>query len=150
MTKKCPQCETVYEDPSSWFSKDKNRPSGLYPWCKPCVRNKTAIHYQKNRIRVLERTSGNTQFLKLDVLQAYGGPICVCCGESHIVFLCIDHVGGGGSQHRKAIGHKGKNFWRWLKNNGYPPGYRVLCHNCNMAIRWEKVCPHQTAVRLEA
>ena len=32
---------------------------------------------------------------------------------------------------------------KWLKKNNYPEGYRVLCANCNWAMRYGKVCPHE-------
>lgn len=64
---------------------------------------------------------------------------CACCGESHAEFLAIDHINGGGHQHRKTIG----NFFRWLIRNGFPDGFRVLCHNCNMALAFNGYCPHQ-------
>jgi len=33
-------------------------------------------------------------------------------------------------------------MYRWLKKQGYPKGYQVLCFNCNFASAWG-VCPHQ-------
>jgi len=48
-------------------------------------------------------------------------------------FLAIDHIEGGGGQHRESIGKKGTQFYSWLKENGYPPGFQVLCHNCNIS-----------------
>jgi hypothetical protein len=75
-------------------------------------------------------------------LEAYGGK-CACCGESRPEFLAIDHINGGGGKHRKEIGY-GTAYFSWLKKQGYPSGYRVLCHNCNMAIAfYGGVCPHQ-------
>lgn len=69
--------------------------------------------------------------LKLEVMTAYGGPVCVGCGEDEIMILQIDHVAGGGSKHAEEIGGRGK-MYMWLKTNGFPPGYRVLCPSCNM------------------
>ncbi len=82
---------------------------------------------------------------KLEVLGHYsnGVPVCSCCGEPEIVFLSIDHINGGGTKHRKELLGQGKNFYRWLKINGYPSGYRVLCHNCNQAYGHYGFCPHQ-------
>src|SRR5438128_3119483 len=68
-----------------------------------------------------------------EVFDHYGRR-CACCGESELAFLSIDHEAGGGNQHRKSIGIKaGVHFYRWLRKQGFPTGYRVLCHNCNMA-----------------
>jgi hypothetical protein len=78
--------------------------------------------------------------LKTGAIEAYGG-CCACCGERSMDFLCIDHIDGGGTQHRKLIG-KGSTY-RVLKNAKYPPGYRVLCANCNLAWGLFKRCPHR-------
>jgi hypothetical protein len=79
---------------------------------------------------------------------AYGGA-CACCGEGHWEFLVIDHIDGGGRAHRAEIrpdhpsGAGGMYFYRWLKQNDYPPGFQVLCANCNMAKERKTGCPHQ-------
>jgi hypothetical protein len=78
--------------------------------------------------------------LRVEVLRHYG-QACSCCGESTQEFLCIDHIKGGGGKHRNEIG-SGYCFYLWLRSSGYPDGYRVLCHNCNMAIGFYGYCPH--------
>jgi hypothetical protein len=75
------------------------------------------------------------------VFEAYGGYHCVCCGESEPVFLEIDHINDDGAAHRRAIGGAG-SFYNWLIKNNFPPGFQVLCANCNRAKRFG-VCPHQ-------
>jgi len=87
------------------------------------------------------------QHLKLEALNAYGGPSCVCCGEDHIECLQLDHIDGNGAEHRREE-PKAKNLYVWLRQRGWPPGYRVLCVNCNFAVGHFGVCPHQD--RLEA
>lgn len=80
---------------------------------------------------------------RLAALQAYGGPVpaCSCCGESILIFLSLDHVNGGGGKQRKEMG--GGGFWTWLRRNGYPPGFQVLCHNCNLGRQINGgICPH--------
>lgn len=75
-------------------------------------------------------------------LDAYGRE-CQCCGESNEVFLAVDHVDGGGNEHRRSAGIGGSSaFYRWLRVNGYPDGFQVLCHNCNYAKHALGVCPH--------
>ena len=80
-------------------------------------------------------------------LRAYGGekPVCACrnCKESHYEFLTIDHINGGGSQHRREVVKGSGDMYRWLRNNNYPPGFRVLCWNCNLAIALYGKCPHE-------
>ena len=80
--------------------------------------------------------------LRLEVLTYYSPrdvPECTCCGEQTIEFLGIDHVNGGGTQHRKAI----HNSYRWIKKNNFPDGFQTLCHNCNLARGMYEYCPHQ-------
>jgi hypothetical protein len=81
--------------------------------------------------------------LRRTALVRYSGdpPHCTCCGEKELVFLAIDHIGGGGGQHRKTM--NASTIYTWLKREGYPDGFRVLCHNCNMATRWNRPCPHE-------
>lgn len=76
-------------------------------------------------------------------LAAYG-TVCQCCGEAQPAFLVIDHVDGNGSAHRKEIKQSGSTtLYRWLAKHQYPPGFQVLCHNCNYAKHVYGVCPHQ-------
>jgi hypothetical protein len=82
------------------------------------------------------------QRLRLAALERYG-PSCRCCGEPHTAFLAIDHIDGGGNAHRRAIGRR--SIFQWLRDNGYPSGFQVLCHNCNLAKQFYGSCPHQSA-----
>ena len=82
--------------------------------------------------------------IRQQVLHAYGGA-CACCGERTNEFLAVDHIGGGGNKHRKALGKWGESFYRWLCDQGFPPGYRLLCHNCNFARGRYGYCPHEHA-----
>lgn len=77
-----------------------------------------------------------------EAIDHYGGK-CACCKENRREFLAIDHIGGGGEKHRKQLGMRGgANFYQWLRTRGYPPGFRVLCHNCNHALGAYGYCPH--------
>jgi hypothetical protein len=73
-------------------------------------------------------------------MNAYGGA-CACCGEREPAFLTIDHLDGGGCEHRREL--KTKNIYRWLVRNKFPAGFQVLCWNCNLAKHHCGVCPHQ-------
>lgn len=82
--------------------------------------------------------------LKTAVMEYYGGGVCSCCGEDELAFLSIDHIDGGGNQHRKSLGLGGAVFYKWLKRNGFPSGFQVLCHNCNHGKHVNGgICPHQ-------
>lgn len=86
--------------------------------------------------------------VRLEALQHYGG-VCFCCGETRAEFLAFDHINGGGHQHRKEMRKTCGNIHYWLKKNGWPPGFRVACHNCNMAIGFYGYCPHETERQLQ-
>lgn len=77
-------------------------------------------------------------------LQAYsngGDPACACCGEREPIFLALDHINGGGGKQHRELG--GGGFYTWLRKNGYPAGFRILCHNCNMGRQLNGgICPH--------
>jgi hypothetical protein len=91
------------------------------------------------------RNKGRYQKLKLQALTNYGGnpPKCACCGESEYGFLSLDHINGGGGKHRTELKKKHCNMWEFINRFNFPSGYQVLCFNCNMAIGFQKVCPHK-------
>jgi len=82
--------------------------------------------------------------MRKEVFDHYGGK-CVCCGESNQWFFTIDHVNNDGADHRRVLGRNmlGHKFYRWLRRNGYPEGFQVLCFNCNCAKGFWGVCPHE-------
>lgn len=96
--------------------------------------------YLANKELSNQRVKENSKKTRLDVIQHYGGK-CVCCGETKIEFLAMDHINGGGRKHRASI--KNSNMYRWIKKNGYPNDFQILCHNCNMAKGFYGQCPHK-------
>lgn len=86
----------------------------------------------------------HTRLVRETVLSHYGNR-CACCGEIEEKFLCIDHINGGGRAHRKAIGLRGGNIYRWLAQHDYPSGFQVLCYNCNSSKGIYGICPHATS-----
>ena len=96
-------------------------------------------YYARNRERIRAQTATRNHGLRKAALDAYGGR-CNCCGEARFEFLAIDHIGGGGLAHRKQINRATLSLW--LKQQGYPDGFRVLCHNCNLALGFYGACPH--------
>lgn len=118
---------------------------------------KNKIWQKANPTKAAEHQSSYYSRLRLEVLQKYGGdkPRCACCGEDHVEFLAIDHINGGGNKHRRSInktksGKMRHSVYSWLRQNRYPDGFRILCHNCNMATSSNKICPHQREKILEA
>jgi len=85
---------------------------------------------------------------KQKVMEAYGGAVCACCGEKHFSMLTIDHMNNDGAQHRLEIGKGKKNvgsrLYQWLITNNFPPGFQVLCFNCNSSKHINGgICEHQ-------
>jgi hypothetical protein len=79
--------------------------------------------------------------LRRATLEAYGG-VCTCCGEAQEAFLEIHHENGGGGEHRASLS---TSMDLWLKKEGYPTGFTLLCANCHTAITQRGYCPHQAA-----
>lgn len=98
-------------------------------------------HYEKNREHICKVAREYNKRIRLEVLEHYGNK-CACCGITEYEFLAIDHIKGGGIKHRKEIGNAGNSIAKWLKKNNYPEGFRILCHNCNLALGIHGHCPH--------
>ena len=91
-------------------------------WIKanPERRRKTALYYYYR--------------LQSEAIMAYGGYRCCWCGIDEPLVLALDHVKNDGREHRKQIGTiGGHKLYKWLRDNRYPPGFQVLCMNCNHA-----------------
>lgn len=87
-----------------------------------------------------ERREGNRR----NVLDYYGGR-CACCGEAEPLFLTVDHIDGNGAEHRRII--RKADMWLWLVQMNFPPGFQLLCFNCNAGrYRNGGVCPHKGCV----
>ena len=102
-------------------------------------RSQVVAGYRKRnaeRFRILGKLKARK--LKIEVLKKYGGEICICCQETTLEFLTLDHINGGGNKHRKEV----KNLYRWIVRNNFPPGFQVLCMNCNFAKGKYGYCPH--------
>lgn len=121
------------------------------------VRAIRRAHYHRNPERAAELKKRSHQKLKDEVFANYGGYVCRCCGETESGMLNIDHIDENGAEHRRALGLTMRNlinrtpklpggatFYHWLKTQGFPPGYQVLCYNCNISKhRNGGFCAHQ-------
>lgn len=98
--------------------------------------------------------------LRIEVFSHYcgGAPRCQCpgCTVDVLDFLQLDHVNGDGAAHRKAnnLGTGAGRLWRWVRDNGYPADFQVLCCNCNHSKFNGKACkfaghPHCSSDRKE-
>ena len=81
--------------------------------------------------------------LRLLVIGAYGSK-CACCSTAEISLLTIDHVHGGGVQHR--ANSSGPAVLRDARDRNYPPDYQILCHNCNASKAFGGTCTHHRSV----
>lgn len=77
--------------------------------------------------------------LKREVFSHYGN-VCACCGETEEVFLTLDHKWNDGKEDRRAAGKT--NFYRYVRQQGYPDTVQLMCWNCNLAKRINGFCPH--------
>lgn len=160
--KSCTKCKVT--KPLSDFLPNKIYKDGLTYYCRSCinltnkeryhsspsmrerVKRSTATYYSKNIERVRLYNQKLAYNYKLLVVQHYsnGSNSCQCCGEKHLEFLSLDHINGNGNAHRRTIKMKsGWTFYKWVINNNYPTGYRILCHNCNQAHGNFGNCPHK-------
>jgi hypothetical protein len=76
-------------------------------------------------------------------MRIYGGVFCRCCGRCGHHYLDLDHINDNGNEHVGRTGRRlnGIHLYRWLRRQGYPPGFQVLCACCNKAKRWCKFDP---------
>lgn len=118
----CPKCQIPQD--SSRFYMEKSRPMRSISYCKDCL---------------LKSNNARRKRIRLEVLQRYGGK-CTCCGENQMEFLAIDHINNNGAQHRRET--KYGNLPVWIRQNGYPSGFQILCHNCNLSKGFYGKCPH--------
>ena len=149
--KQCKRCGEVKPYADFWFNGTAANGGNI---CKDCKRLRDAAHREANRDAYREsrrRWSANNPDRERearkryarqlrDAIRAAYGPDCQCCGESEDAFLTLDHIEGGGSAHRKELNGK---VHQHLRREGFPPGYRILCWNCNWAYRLAGTCPHQ-------
>ncbi len=138
--KQCKRCSK--DKPLNSFPACKANKDGRYSYCTPCKDAYNSAWHARNRDRHLAANRKWGRALKAAAIDAYGDA-CACCGEAERGFLTIDHADGNGAEHRKREGlNSGSATYRWLKSHSYPPGFQVLCANCNLAKGWYGVCPH--------
>jgi hypothetical protein len=109
--------------------------------CREC--GKVRVDRPKRTcVRCRKRAFDKYQALKNEVYAAYGGYLCACCHETEPAFLSLDHRNDDGAAHRREIGD-GTVMLCWIKRNGFPPIFQVLCMNCQWGKRKYSQCPHQ-------
>jgi hypothetical protein len=113
--------EDIQEYKRQWHERNREKViSRVNEWVKnnPEKRRKNALAYYYR--------------LQHEAIVRYGGYKCSWCGIDEPLVLCLDHVENNGRAHRKEVGSTGGHrFYKWLRDNDYPPGFQVLCMNCN-------------------
>lgn len=87
--------------------------------------------------------------IKQKVLTYFGGK-CVCCLESELGFLTLDHINNDGLINRSLNG-TGVLFYTKLYNNNYKIStpLQVLCFNCNCGRDKNfTICPHKVSQQI--
>jgi hypothetical protein len=167
--KKCNICNT--EKPFAMFGTRKDTRDGYASRCNPCAAARVKAwraanperskeihkkHHAKHRGKraaacreaywrdpepYKARQRQRQAALKDEAYQAYGGYVCVCCGETERAFLTLDHINNDGNKHRKEVDPAAMYYW--LKKHGYPSIVQVLCASCNQGKKINGgVCPH--------
>lgn len=143
----CEVCSVERQSATRQF-KIRNRVAGI------CIRSRCSAPVVKHRLceqhlvghaqRLRDWINKRRKKIKQIVVEHYGGE-CACCGEKEVAFLTVDHINNDGAEHRKEVKHT--RMYVWLRQNGYPPGYQILCWNCNCgrAINGG-ICPHKKPV----
>lgn len=116
----------------------RNAPSQC-PSCKEGIAEKARSYCRRC---ASERMKKHYHRIRAEVIAMYGGS-CVCCGESALDFLVLDHINDDGKSHRELVG-RGYAMYMWVKKNDCPSTLQVLCANCNTAKQSGKgICrPH--------
>lgn len=171
--KRCTGCEET-KPLDQFYVKNRNKGDGRTPRCKACMnayRKGRADYYnakhrewtarnrdhlnaynrewakkqdEESKARKREYNRDFARRIQQQAIDAYGG-FCACCGETERKFLQLDHMDNDGAAHRKKI--NGVQLGSWLKRQGYPKGFQVLCANCNFAKHTNGgTCPHQDAL----
>ena len=125
---------------------------------------KSKLEYKANQKKYASRPENRArekkrvEKIRLKVLQYYSKhlsdsdiPCCWCCGESHIEFLALDHAEGRKEMDSDTklvkLGYSSRlisqGLVNWIIRNNFPEGFKILCHNCNMAKGIYGKCPHE-------
>ncbi len=120
---RCVDCKAIAKENSK-----RKRPRPVIRTPRDMRAYREGIEYRRQQVSGFSRWSFLLRLRALDHY-SYGAFNCVWCGIADIDVLCLDHIDGGGAEHRLGLG--GRSIWKWLADNSYPSGFQVLCRNCN-------------------
>lgn len=138
--KRCACCKVPKE--TSAFNRNRSMRDGLSPYCRVCDNARWKVYIAERPPKTGTESKSSVWFRKLKtlVIVAYGAK-CICCGEEEFDFLTLDHVNGGGGQHR--INSGSNAHYTDARRREFPSDYRVLCYNCNCCRAHKGYCPHE-------
>ena len=100
--------------------------------CKGTPREgRTAKTSHKSKLKAWR---GYNRRIRLDAIEVLGS-VCTRCGFDDVRVLQIDHIEGGGTEHRKRVDHKLQ--YRNIRD-GQTAGYQLLCPNCHGIKSYEE------------
>jgi hypothetical protein len=117
---RCPRCGLVL--PGTLFYINLRSLNGLSGFCIGCHGEAAKLNHLGYKKLVFD----------------HYGRVCVGCGETDEATLTIDHIKGGGNAHRKKIG---KEFYKWLVDQGFPKDFRTLCMSCQFRAKYGHALP---------
>jgi len=134
--KKCSHCIECNVELNNENAYKQSSCSTLVNKCKDCCSRYNKSNRRRTRLKVIDGLGGK----------------CECCGEDREPFLTLDHINNDGAQHRKSLWPGQMNGWRTgsqvvyreVIKQGFPRDkYRILCYNCNCALKTYPICPHK-------
>jgi hypothetical protein len=127
--KQCSKCKET--KPTTEFYKNRSRRDGLQGRCRDCC-NASAAAYCASHCEE-KRASDAAYYAQIRArILAHYGETCAYDNADCSGGLEIDHMNGGGNEHRKEVG-RGTGFYRWLVKNSFPEGLQTLCRYHNHA-----------------
>ncbi len=116
-----------------YVAKDPCSKGGIRFFCKKCTSerdDKRRIDLGQTRLDYLKDYRARVRGLVLSHYSS-GKNECASCRESCQAFLCVDHINDDGYLKQGKTGRAGSSLYGQLMKDGFPPGFQVLCHNCN-------------------
>lgn len=153
----CSKCRKAKPAKEFYLTSEVRRSLGwdsLQAECRWCTRARIKANADSQRPKLRANQNVYAKAMRVTirdvVFAAYGGYVCVCCGETNKNFLTLDHVHNDGAEwRRKIFGNRfcaGYRTYKWLMEHGFPSdiGIQVMCMNCNHGKRMNHgQCPHQ-------
>jgi len=140
--RRCKDCNVPF--PLREFESPKGGHRKRCKYCHNRERRRYSLQkYYDNHEKEKSYRRGKYASHRESVLEKFGAK-CECCGETTKAFLEVDHINNDGGKFRRTGTKSHINIYRWLVVNKFPPGFRLLCCNCNKGRFLNGgICPHQ-------